>query len=169
MAKIVCKCGAVISDNTDYQPWKGYFFAEQDEEVIREIQSNDVYHDDLQHYYREIFQCDQCGRILIENKGKFLSFRPEQSNIPKNILNSADGEKYKSCLRGHWVTEKKKGEIYCGGNSKYACFDIFTSKKNVEEKYFELFEILKNEDLLTDAFLMIDYIEKHKWSLKGPS
>ena len=158
MAKIGCICGNTISDNTDFIPNKAHYFADQDEEIVRDIQIADVWHDDLFHYYREMFQCTECGRIIIEQAGthKFYSFKPDNPEVPKDLLNSAEGDTWKACLRAHWDSKKQTGDVGYLGNNEFKCFVIYTSRKEVETKYHELLKKLVDRDLVSNAFLRID-------------
>ena len=116
MAKILCKCGNTIFDQTDFIENKAYFI--KDKEYINYEQKrinliNDfvkaiilnkrkewvekefgtgcdfdnhrvisyLISKDFLEYELPMFQCDECGRVLIENKdNKFCFFVPEDGD-----------------------------------------------------------------------------------------
>lgn len=99
MSKLFCPCGAVISDNTDNLPYKGWLIADSDihqlvgsagKKIFSELSKNSLNEEDigdlifsiLCDYSRDIYQCLECGLVHIEkqpNKNTFARFVPEQA------------------------------------------------------------------------------------------
>ena len=112
MSKIVCRCGNILSDNTDRISYKGHIISDQEyfdlfDLADEMIESNVSCREDLAMTFRrnigfgetsyirlrDIFQCPLCGRILVENaSGEFCLFAPEEHD-EKNLLDYAAGEK----------------------------------------------------------------------------
>lgn len=125
--KLRCPCGHVISDTTDYLPYKASLLADQDEEAFWGSLSSGLaglmaatrsggreewqrHHlnaapldlDDESlisdfatsvslRYMRTVYQCEQCGRLLLEdpaNEGRVVSFAPEDAGIARHVLES---------------------------------------------------------------------------------
>lgn len=87
---IRCKCGNIIHDVTDCVSYKGHIISDKDylkmldlaDEMIESPESNRealamTFRTNMNSYIRikDIFQCKQCGRILIEDENNhFCSF-----------------------------------------------------------------------------------------------
>lgn len=79
MSKITCKCGHLINDQTDFIPYKGYVVPDMDCEKVNSYST-------LMNFSKEIFECEKCGRILIERfHGTFAFFKPDEEST-KGIL-----------------------------------------------------------------------------------
>jgi hypothetical protein len=82
--KIHCKCGASISDSSDFIYNKGYVVPDQDlEDLQDEIeQANEVDLGTIWKYSKTIFQCPECSRLILEMNGEYHFFSadsPEKS------------------------------------------------------------------------------------------
>ena len=108
--KIICKCGNILPDITDNLPYKGYIISDKElfkmyDFVDELIETDNNRKESLMMTFRrnvcigktyiqlkEMYQCPQCGRILIENiLGQYSFFYPE-GNTKRNLLDF-DGEK----------------------------------------------------------------------------
>lgn len=104
MSYINCRCGNVLHDITDGIRYKGfiisdreqfdlYDFADEmiesdnpDRELLAMTFRSNISLGDSYIRMKEIFQCPQCGRILIETTpGEFAVFTPEE-HTEKNLL-----------------------------------------------------------------------------------
>ena len=101
--KLKCNCGNVISDGTDALPYKGYILADEDlfptfdrlDQLLTTVGDRghvvDEDFTDARRSHpptRQIYQCSDCGRILIWDSaisGAF-SFRPEDDDVNKRLL-----------------------------------------------------------------------------------
>lgn len=100
MSKIHCSCGCVIPDISDGQSFKGYIMSDKQRFPFYDladeiIESPDPNREKLCMKFRKevgtgyirfkrVYQCFECGRILIENEnGEFSVFTPENHNNTK--------------------------------------------------------------------------------------
>jgi hypothetical protein len=90
--KYRCRCGNLISDNTDNLPYKARFVADQDwEEFVTLMESPEG---SAHRLIKHIYQCPSCGRLQIENDpGHPYLFICEDENAPKDLLRSAKDKK----------------------------------------------------------------------------
>lgn len=113
MSWIKCKCGNVLKDTTDNLSYKGHIISDKEylnmldladtmiestnpdrEEAGMSFRIN-IGGENSYIWLKYIFQCPDCGRILIENdKGEFCSFFPED-NDEKRLLDYKGNEKIK--------------------------------------------------------------------------
>lgn len=104
MSHINCRCGNVLHDITDRIRYKGYIISDRERFDLYDLADEMIESDDPDRellamtfrsnigcgdsYIRmkEIFQCPQCGRVLIETTpGKFAVFTPE-NDTENNLL-----------------------------------------------------------------------------------
>jgi hypothetical protein len=104
--KISCQCGAIISDNTDNLPHRGYLLPDQewfatydaiDDEVIDPLAAGRIEKEAAYWLARSIigrsarlmYQCRACGRLYIYDlQGQLQCYLPESEQTPKEILRS---------------------------------------------------------------------------------
>jgi hypothetical protein len=104
MLKIGCHCGATIMDSLDSLPWKGHLTPDQDlygvwdgidDQVIDPVAAGNLAVDDAYMISRRIissptrlmWQCFQCGRLLIDGlDGKLHCYVPASDETSKEIL-----------------------------------------------------------------------------------
>jgi hypothetical protein len=93
MGKILCTCGQIIFDQTDFIKNKAHIISDQDYmDFFEEVENNEFMEMTSKaiKYFTEIFQCDNCNRLIIfrhnEDKGTF--FIPEDKENSKDILRS---------------------------------------------------------------------------------
>ena len=91
--KIICRCGNILSDSTDNLPYKRYIISDKEQfkmyDFVDElIETDNTQRESLMMMFRknvsigksyirlkEVYQCPQCGRILIENiPGQYYFF-----------------------------------------------------------------------------------------------
>ncbi|WP_459477406.1 hypothetical protein [Clostridium saccharoperbutylacetonicum] len=124
MSKVVCECGSVLSDNTDYISYKARFIADQDffdfldEEKKAHKQGGEIY---TWHYFGDIFQCPDCGNLIVfsaDNEQRF-DFQPLNMEKNKRVTLSYLGDKWREKLFGHYYSthpledKRNRGELYC--------------------------------------------------------
>ena len=101
--KLKCNCGNTIYDGTDSLPHKGHILADQDlfptfdrlDRLVEKVSERGTVTDedyvDVRRSHpptRQIYQCHNCGRILIWDKsieGAF-SFKPEDADVNKGLM-----------------------------------------------------------------------------------
>ena len=89
--KIYCKCGATISDSSDFAYHKGYVIPDQD---LEDLQCEIVKFPKLNlgtiwKYSKTIFQCHECSCLILElnNEYRFFSAAdPEKSQYAVRSL-----------------------------------------------------------------------------------
>src|SRR5690349_11379785 len=153
--KIECSCGALIVDQSDFLAYKATFIADQDCEDAAPAE-------------RSMFECVECGRVLIEtaDRARFLSFTPEEG-APRGVLRSIHGSRWRGFLRGHWGAgslSPKGGSLWwtCGdgeeGLEEFATWDA------LEARYRQVFAELRRRDVVRSAFLLKDGAPAHEWA-----
>ncbi len=117
MSKIICRCGNIIPDITDNLPYKGYIISDKEQFKMYDFADKLIETDNNQKeqlamtfrsnigigkkYIRlkEIYQCPECGRILVETiPGKYSFFCPEENR--ENNLLDYDGEETAEYIPG---------------------------------------------------------------------
>jgi hypothetical protein len=133
----------------------------------RSIQS---IHELAGHYMRRsLYQCTERGCLFVDDEKLHLqSFVPENKTVPHNLMRSVKGEKWQRPLRGRWITnatlpQQKSGELWWGFGVGNEGFEHFDSWEALEKRYFEVFQSLKQGDLLRDAQLVRDGEATHQW------
>jgi hypothetical protein len=108
--KISCRCGAMISDTTDYISRKGHLTPDQeiygvwdgiDDEVIDRVASGELSVNDAYMVSRRImssptrlmWQCFECGRLYIDGpNGDLHCFVPEDEHTEKRMLRARNSK-----------------------------------------------------------------------------
>lgn len=178
----LCKCGKRISDTTDYLSYKAHIIADQDwfdfwDRIDEAIQSDetdrkkvaDDFFQDTGNVDNIMFQCRDCGRIYISGKGRELySFCPETA-APKNLLQSVKGEGWQVFLTAEWNDENPEwseyhGYIFSTVNVEYDNLDMgFNDYDAFTERYYQLFEELKNKGIIRYAVMRRNKEKIHQW------
>jgi hypothetical protein len=164
--KFLCDCGHQISDGTDFLSYKGAYIGDQDiEDMLSAIVQKPESAWETFHYYsRIIYQCEKCQRLYFPQvKGSgWSTFIPEQSAEAKQILSSIEGEKWKRQVRGRW--REGKGELWWGFGTQDQGFETkFATWEELHSKYMEVFQRLKDNNILRDAFLKKESEIFHEW------
>lgn len=109
VSKIACSCGNMLPDISDRQSFKGYILSDKELFPFYDLADEMIEspHPDKEElcmtFRREfgggyirlkrIYQCFECGRILVENEdGEFSVFAPEGHNDTK-VLDFSVGER----------------------------------------------------------------------------
>lgn len=155
--KIGCPCGAVIHDNTDFEPDKAYLLADQDLCRLEEVADHDavIPLDVSGPLWRTIYQCWSCGRLTLADPvtGKMLWFAPENDER-KKALGSSEGNAFKVSLTGRWRPNEQRGEVSWGsGGDQEGGFEEFDDKAAFERRYHQVFRMLSQEGRLHGASL----------------
>ena len=176
MAKIVCECSYVISDQTDYIREKAKFVADQDfEDFFKAVEKETSNDEELcisWDYLGDIFQCPNCGNIMIYSADytRRCDFKPVNKEQCKNITLSCLGDNWKGFLRGHYSGAKhpleykrSKGELSWDTNkeSGYICN---MTLDELRKGYYEKFEELTTSGILRSSFLRINGEDEHTFT-----
>ena len=108
MSWIRCKCGEILHDNTDNISYKGYVLSDKQffplldlaDELIEAVSPDREalsmrFRGNIDKYirFRCVYQCYECGRLLVEGEnGEFFFFLPE-GHENKELLDVETGEK----------------------------------------------------------------------------
>jgi hypothetical protein len=193
--KIFCECGHVIYDQTDYISYKASFISDQDssdlrdeieeqiKKLVRKIEraaSNKIDIDELvedtiinvsdaidKYDRRNIYLCLGCGRLFVDDaQFKLHVFIPQDDSVPKNLVRSIEGDKWKRPLRGHWqecVNKTGKGELSWGFGDEEEGYERFDDFEALKKRYFEVFARLQEKGILRDTFLRKGTEMLHQW------
>jgi len=165
--KIRCKCGASISDSSDFLYNKGYVVPDQDlEDLQSEIENaKEVDLGTIWKYSKTIFQCHECGCLILELNDEYHFFSADNPDKSKYAVRSVFGEKWKRHLVGNW--HNGKGSLWWGGGVEDQGFDFNVKDwDDLSKRYYAAFERLKNEEILRGSFLRKDGDMVHEWSPK---
>ena len=171
MAKVVCECGHIISDQTDYIRQKARFVADQDffdfldtVEKERDEEASSSWS-----YLGDIFQCPDCGNVMIYSAdySRRCDFRPVNKEQCKGITASCLGERWKGTIVGHYEGAshplecmRNKGELYWNTNKESGRIQDMTVEE-LRKRYYEKYEELKALDILRGGFLRVDGAYEH--------
>ena len=103
--KIRCECGEIISDQTDYLPYKAHFISDQDwfgvfdaiDRIISDVAAGRMTTDEAQMAVRrthltasrQMYQCSKCGRLLLDDlQRKINIYAPTSDADSRQILRS---------------------------------------------------------------------------------
>ncbi|MEK7953476.1 hypothetical protein [Luteolibacter soli] len=163
--KFACACGNLIPDQTDYLSYAAHLIADQDlydATAMSERGSSDWWPS----LTRKLYQCDSCGRLWIEDRGRELrAFVPEEP--APHFLSSIHGDQWKRILRGEWRDERVIATLPRGflgwahlSEEDHATFDDWGL---LERAYYDRFEELKKRGILRDAMLTKNGETVHSW------
>lgn len=182
-----CICGNTIWDTTDHLYYKASMLADQDYgDLIEEIEkfvSDETLDANARmdhimgiwtdYQWRHIYQCDQCGRVIIEGPENLYFFAPEFSperTEGKHLLTSVKAEDWEGCLHGEWDEEK---ESYWREHQGYISADTndetiprwqdYDSREELERDYYKIFEKLREAGRIRSALLKIGRERVHDW------
>ena len=194
VSKIFCDCGQVIRDQTDCLPYKAYALADQDLDTLlnlldligqqsaaavarfgrsagADFDMSAIVKDaidssigeilDLLHS-KHIYQCSNCGRLFFEGE----IFVPKDDTVPKNLMRSIDGDKWKRPLCGNWREWKDgplKGELWWGFGCGDEGFEQYEDIEVLKKRYFEVFARLQEAGVLSSASLRNGDVILHEW------
>ena len=165
MSKISCTCGNIISDSSDFISNKAHFIADQDYfDFFDTIEHKDWEEvtDMAFSFFQEIFQCPQCGNILIFRDGQRHDFQPVDPSKSSDILRSYLKEKWRGMIAANY--RKERGEIFWHTNLESG-FRQGLSLDELKELYFRKFEQLHKHNILRHSFLRINGEITHEFKL----
>lgn len=127
MSHINCRCGNILHDITDGIRYKGFIISDREQFDLYDfademIESDDPDRELLAMTFRsnigcgdsyirmkEIFQCPQCGRVLIETApGEYAVFTPENHTENSLLDYGAQKEKKHCCKRKSRLNDPPK-------------------------------------------------------------
>jgi len=181
--KIMCECGHLISDSTDYLPHKAHLISDQDwfdflDEVDFAIEKSGPSKIDKEQALMKIrslaskitklvYQCNQCGNVFFDNNPfRMEVFKPSNESVNKKLLRSVHGENWKGFLFGDWMdnnpTWRDKGYITTSSleeGKQYEDWETF------EKDYYIIFNDLRKKNLLRFSSLKKNGSVIHTWQL----
>ena len=178
--KIECPCGHMIPDNTDFQSWKAYLIADQDQpDLFDEIEAMPegkraiaAIMTAFRAHKRAVYQCSDCGRLLLQQRGDrihdYVSFRPDDATAAKGALRSKKGARWRGSMVGHWGAgslSDKDGSLFWDCSDDESGLEEFDTWEALESRYREMFENLRQRDVLRGCMLKKDGEVVHHWSL----
>jgi hypothetical protein len=169
--KFTCNCGAVISDQTDYLPYKAHILSDQDAFDAADI-SESGSPAWLVTLTRHLYECNACGRLWLEDANQaLLAYVPEGHR--GRAITPALGDLWKAPLRASWndkpvVPGAPRGVLYCarGTQEIVATFDDWL---RLEATYHEVLESRRGEGTLRDAALSCNGELVHSWPDRSAS
>ncbi|MBS1626655.1 MAG: hypothetical protein JSR09_01260 [Bacteroidetes bacterium] len=171
MGKILCTCGQIIFDQSDFIKNKAHvisnqdymdFFEEAENKNFREITGKAA------KYFTEIFQCNNCNRLIIfrPDKDQAIFFIPENKENSNDILSSYLGEKWLGTMSGNFTDGQ--GEIFWETNLESGFLQNLTLVE-LQEIYNKKFTEFYKLKILRHSFLRIDNKIKHEFDSKQKS
>ncbi|WP_067831634.1 hypothetical protein [Actinomadura kijaniata] len=172
--KIRCVCGAVIVDQSDFLPDKARLIADRDWEDVLHPEGDaplERVRERAWRWSRSLWQCAACGRLYVDDRnGRPHRFDPAEADVPRDLLGSVHGERWKGHLRGYWRASRPgaPGDLWwsCGADDEG--FEEFTSREALERRYREVFARLRSLDILRSALLSEGERTVHRWPEAAP-
>jgi hypothetical protein len=162
MSKILCHCGNVIYNQTDFSRQKGYVIPDQDYldliEILSSSESEQIA-DIIAKFSFEIFQCEACHSIILfkGNTAKGCGFTPQTSSDINQLLHSQFDKQWKGSIAANF--NNGQGSLYWNTNIESG-FENELSLKQLKVKYYRVYKRLANLNVLRHSFLSInDFIE----------
>lgn len=161
-----CHGGGRIWDSTDHEPWAMHIISDVDAEDYWEAWMRKGRGQDLGtlmdplDYERSLYQCPECGRLLVESQddpGSFYLFVPENEGGPI-VTGPAAGDRWRHFLSGHFdpndpgFARMGPGCVieHTGKNWEHSYFETLDETKRY---FFKRLEELRQGDLLESAVL----------------
>jgi len=179
--KILCKCGGIIYDQTDFLPNKGYVISDQDwfdlldamDRAIEKLGPTILEKEKACMHIRSlmtklskpIYQCQKCGCLFVFNEKKELEAYNKTYPFEGNsVLKSSFGLNWKGTLIGEW-RESREGESkgYIWHNDISDREGSFCNWNDLEERYYSIFNELRERDILRSAILKKNNEVLHSW------
>ena len=162
-----CHGNGCMWDSSDYEPLAARIIADVDAESYRESWMRVGRGQDLGHlldpldYERNLYQCPECGRLLIEraeNPGTFSIFVPEDEHFPI-VTGPAEGDRWRHFLSGN-LNSRTVDEL-TGREREYRRFKTGEEAKNF---FYARFEELRSADLLESAIFSENKKVVFRWN-----
>lgn len=189
-----CECGQRIHDNTDYLSYKGYLMSDQDQfdlldEIDDAIEKSGPSASDKEEaamrirsltstLFKTVYQCPNCGNLFIDNDhDRSLEMFRGANQVNKNLLMSALGDKWRGFLYAEWKDEipewqTSHGTLFNETNSRSLSGRSdgkYSDWEALEHDYYQLFNELKNKNVIRYSQLKKNYTVIHSWSFKNNS
>lgn len=174
MGKIICQCGYVLLDSTDFIPYKARYFADQDlEDFFDEVESECLSNKPRQamRYLGHIFQCVDCGNLIVFTPGGNTrrDFRPLDGESGTRVTLSSQGDQWKGILRAHFydshLPSPQKSSLFWYTNREQGFVEDL-GEEELRTRYFEKMKELQAIGVLRDCFLCINGEIVHQWPEK---
>ena len=153
-------------DSTDHEPWAMHIVSDVDAEDYWEAWMRKGRGQDLGalmdplDYERSLYQCPECGRLLVESQddpGSFYLFVPENEGGPI-VTGPAAGDRWRHFLSGYFepsdpgFAKMGPGCVYehTGKSREYRYYETLDETK---EYFFKRLEELRRGDLLESAVM----------------
>lgn len=190
--KIYCDCGQMLSDSTDYLSYKAHLIPDQDifdlyegidanlAELVEDVQrisapdrveiaikrtSRLICLLISKYSRRFLYQCTNCGMLFLDNSS-LHAFAPCQSDVPRNLLRSVEGDKWKGPLRGDWDDGRSgegKGWLWWWKSEGEEGVQQFHDWESLQLQYHEVLGRLQSKNILRDAALRRNSEVVHFW------
>lgn len=139
-----CKCGHLITDTTDYIPYKAYMISDTDWEDYREAlerkmlgKSLGSYKDPMR-YEQTFYQCEECGRIYFDDPddpARLIAFAPDSKNVM--VTRPSEGEQWKGFLRAYFFHGNGHVCWHHAFGEEYRSFDDYSELKSFFDSELE--------------------------------
>ena len=162
--RFLCECGHLITDTSDFLPYKAYMISDVDWEDYWEAHEREALGKPLGPYQEPMFY-EECGRLYFDDPDdprRFISFTPEDKAVM--VTGPSEGERWKGFLRGYFY-----------GGHGHVCWHHATGEEYHEfDDYGELkaffdgeFERLRREGAIRSAWINKDgETAVFKWDLE---
>ncbi len=171
MGKLLCTCGQIIFDQTDFLKNKAHVIADQDYmDFFEEVENKKFMgmSGKATKYFTQLFQCANCHSLLIirPDADKAIFFLPRDKENSKDLLRSYLGSKWLGTMSANFINGQ--GEIFWETNLESG-FRQNLSLLELKETYEKKFEELSKLKILRHSFLRIDNSIEHEFDNENKS
>jgi acetone carboxylase gamma subunit len=188
----LCTCGHSITDRTDFIEYKASLIPDRDGEdlvdrICAEVRGRltdaksstelpgRLETDSLwlaiatviDHYTRTLYQCPECGRLHVDDPTDPLRlhpFVPEGESFPRHLLRSVEGDRWKRPMGARWSDQDQEGVLWWHGSGDHPGGHVrFDDWEHLEQRYFEVFHKLLEQEVVRSAFLRRGQRIIHSW------
>ncbi|WP_342436509.1 hypothetical protein NSS79_24570 [Paenibacillus sp. FSL L8-0436] len=187
-----CECGQRIHDTTDYLSYKGYLISDQDQfdlldEIDDAIEKSGPSSTDKEEaairirslistLFKTVYQCSNCGNFFIDNDHPGLEMFRGANQVNKNLLASALGDKWRGSIYADWKDkipdwQTSNGTLLNETNVSSLTGQLdengkYSDWETLELDYYQLFNDLKNKNVIRFSQLKKNNTVIHSWSLQ---
>lgn len=169
--RFMCECGHLITDTTDFLPYKAYMISDIDWEDYWEAHEREALgkplgsYQDPMRYEQSFYQCEECGRLYFDDPddpSRFIAFVPE--NKVAMVTGPSEGDKWKGFLRGYFFGGHGHVCWHHATGEEYRDFDDYGELK----AFFDAeLERLQSEGAIRSAWINKDgEAAVFKWNLE---
>jgi hypothetical protein len=166
MGKLLCNCGQVIIDQSDFIRNKAHIIADQDYfDFFDEIENSkwEELTKRSSKYFNDIFQCCNCNNIIIFKDNKRFDFSPSDKENSSKLLSSYLGQKWLGTISANF--RNGQGEIYWNSNLESG-FEQNLTFDELKQLYHQKFKELSELKVLRHSFLNIEGNTEHSFENK---